>query len=93
MILFGAITPSPVDVKPIFAFCIPTHMGEYTWRDSYHIVKIILYKNLSLDIAHTLNLFYLSSLHEDTKYISSFHVHIIVLTFMLLYFTYDVFHI
>lgn len=42
LILLGAITPSPVDVKPIFAFCIPTHMGEYTWRDTYHIVKTIL---------------------------------------------------
>ena len=39
LITFGAITPSPVDVKLIFAFCIPIHMGAYAWRDTYHIYK------------------------------------------------------
>lgn len=39
LITFGAITPSPVDVKPIFAFCIPIHMCAYAWSDTYHIYK------------------------------------------------------
>lgn len=39
LITLGAKTLSPVDVKPIFAFCIPIHMGAYAWRNKYHIYK------------------------------------------------------